>query len=67
MVTAMPDDRASHEPFLARILLVLGGQAVFASLAHAITEAAPAFEVTVVFGLLLALGLELQARRAIVR
>jgi hypothetical protein len=63
-VPAVPGDRASREPFAVRILLALGAQAVFASLTDVLAGAAPAFEVTVVFGLVVALGMEFQARSA---
>jgi hypothetical protein len=46
-----------------RLLLATGGQTVFACLAAVATGTPPAIETTVAFGLLLAGGLELQARR----
>ena len=45
------------------LLLAIGGQAVFACLVALATGAAPAIEATIAFGLALAAGLELQARR----
>jgi hypothetical protein len=46
-----------------RLLLAIGGQTVFACLVAVATGTPPAFEATIGFGLLLAGGLELQARR----
>ena len=45
------------------LLLAIGGQAVFACLVALATGAAPAIEATIAFGLALAAGLEIQARR----
>ena len=55
-----------HEPFAARLGLVLGAECLFAVLVFAATGVAPAFIVTVLFGLVLAAALEVQAvgRRA---
>jgi hypothetical protein len=47
-----------------RLLLAIGGQTVFACLVAVAAGTPPAIETTIAFGIALAGGLELQARRA---
>ena len=49
--------------WVERLLHAVGGQTVFACLVALATGAAPAIETTIAFGLAVAAGLELQARR----
>jgi Flp pilus assembly protein TadB len=61
-----PSPAGHQEPFAARLGLVLGAECLFAVLVFAATGIPPAFIVTVLFGLVLAVALEVQAaaRRA---
>ena len=45
-----------------RILLAIGGECTFACLVALVTSTPPAIEVTVAFGIAVAIGLEAQAR-----
>ena len=56
-----PSPTSRLEPFAARLGLVLGAECLFAVLVFAATGVAPAFIVTVLFGLILAVALEVQA------
>ena len=56
-----------HEPFIVRLALVLCGESAFALLTDALAGSPPALVTTLAFGGSLAVALELQAQRAMLK